>query len=581
MLNKYNLLVKILDGICKEAPSTRKTYELKGKSEDEKNNIRSKAFIHLFLKVKYGILDFEEREKLITDGSNDGGIDAYYIDNENKVINIIQSKFRTNENNFENKDIDLTEIAKMDIKRITQGELCSETGEEYNGKIKGFQRNLKETKNIGLFDYKVILLSNLTKYTPEKISEYLGRFAVEVFDYNKTYNDLLFPLLKATYYDQENLNISLHLENKISSKLEQDIVTKEGVYILTILLAPAKEIGRVMAKYKNSLLQYNPRCYLSLAKDGVNEGIKKTIEDYETGEFALFNNGITIFAEACGATENSGEKNKGVLSLFRPQIINGGQTAFTLSRIYESNTQKKLEGKEVILKIISKYKEAKYLDNSGMIKNISRATNSQNNISESDMVSNEPFQIKLQEEIFNKFGLIYERKSGEFNDAIKNGYIKSTDLLNKEKLLRIYLSYKGEASIKNASNDKLFRSEELEKYYDDMEDLNGIIISYRLFNEIEKYKKIEEYKMKNAIRYGRNSILSAYRLKYKFDKSLYDFSLIEERIKALIDEWDKFELFIQNKKENEEVLKKGILSYYKTKQLDKDLEEYFGKEVEK
>ena len=576
MLNKYHLLLKILDGICKEAPSARKNYDLKGKSDDEKNNIRSKAFIHLFLKVKYGILDFEEREKLITDGSNDGGIDAYYIDEENKIIEIIQSKFRTNESNFENKDIDLSEIAKMEVNRIRKGEETSENGEQYNGKIKRFQRTLKGIKNIGLYDYKIILLSNLTKYSKDKVSEYLGGIEVEVFDYNETYNKLLFPLLKTTYYDQENLNISLYLENKISSKLEQDIKTKQGVYILTILLAPAKEIGRVMAKYKNSLLQYNPRCYLSLAKNGINLGIKKTIEEYDTGEFALFNNGITIFAESCGATENSGEKNKGVLSLFKPQIINGGQTAFTLSRIYESSNQNQLDGKEVILKIISKYKSGEYLDNSEMMKNISRATNSQNNIAESDMISNEPFQIKLQDEIFNKFGLIYERKAGEFDDAIKNGYIKNGDLLKKEKLLRIYLSYKGEASIKNTSNNKLFTSAELEEYYDNLQDLDGMIISYKIFSEIEEFGRNKEYKEKNALRYGKNAVLAAYRLKHINSTDFYESSLIKIRVQELIDQWDEFELFIQNKEENKAILKKGILSYYKTKQLDLDLKEYFN-----
>ena len=84
---------------------------------------RARIFIHLFLKVSYGINDFEERENYITGEANDGGIDAYYIDRESKKILFIQSKFRTNRNNFENKEIALSEILKMDTDRIVDGEI--------------------------------------------------------------------------------------------------------------------------------------------------------------------------------------------------------------------------------------------------------------------------------------------------------------------------------------------------------------------------------------------------------------------------------------------------------------------------
>ena len=69
-----------------------------------------------------GVLDFELREHYICDGSYDGGIDGYYINAENKTVYFIQSKFRNNEKNFENKNISFEEIMVMDIDRITDGE---------------------------------------------------------------------------------------------------------------------------------------------------------------------------------------------------------------------------------------------------------------------------------------------------------------------------------------------------------------------------------------------------------------------------------------------------------------------------
>lgn len=41
----------------------------------------------------------------VTDGTNDGGIDGYYIDKEKKTIYFLQAKFRTNEENFQSCEI--------------------------------------------------------------------------------------------------------------------------------------------------------------------------------------------------------------------------------------------------------------------------------------------------------------------------------------------------------------------------------------------------------------------------------------------------------------------------------------------
>ena len=60
----------------------------------------------------FGITDFKTRENTITDRSYDGGIDGYFISEESKKIYLIQSKFRTTEKNFEEKEIMLEEILK-------------------------------------------------------------------------------------------------------------------------------------------------------------------------------------------------------------------------------------------------------------------------------------------------------------------------------------------------------------------------------------------------------------------------------------------------------------------------------------
>jgi len=70
---KYQTLVNVLDRICGEAPAHLKRYHVSEANQEALNQARSRAYIHLYVKVMYGLLDFTEREKWITDGSSDGG----------------------------------------------------------------------------------------------------------------------------------------------------------------------------------------------------------------------------------------------------------------------------------------------------------------------------------------------------------------------------------------------------------------------------------------------------------------------------------------------------------------------------
>ena len=79
-MERYNLLLNVLDNLREEAPPHYISYHPPIGEIDKLNKARSKAFIHLFLKAKFGLLNFNEREECITDETNDAGIDAYFIE---------------------------------------------------------------------------------------------------------------------------------------------------------------------------------------------------------------------------------------------------------------------------------------------------------------------------------------------------------------------------------------------------------------------------------------------------------------------------------------------------------------------
>ncbi len=106
-MKKYEMLQRVLDELRLEAPKAYKSYHPDVNESEKLQKARSLAYIHLLLKVKFGIPEFIERHEHITDGANDGGLDAYFIDKEKKKIYLIQSKYRDNPGNFISKSMDL------------------------------------------------------------------------------------------------------------------------------------------------------------------------------------------------------------------------------------------------------------------------------------------------------------------------------------------------------------------------------------------------------------------------------------------------------------------------------------------
>lgn len=464
--SKYETLVNILYQIRRDAPSEYKRYHVLENETDKLNKARSRAFIHLFLKVRFGLLDFKGREYYITDGPDDGGIDAYFINNDSKTVYIIQSKFRTTHDNFKDKNITFGELLQMDVDRITKGDDTNENGVAYNGKIKQLQRDISSVSDIGRYSYEIIMLANLRDQQQNALRKLTGGFPATVFDYKKTYSELIFPVVSGTYYNEKELRITLNLSNvkPSRSRISYNVNTSFKQCDISLVFVPTIEIGRILYKYKNSILKFNPRSYLELANNTVNREISNTITDRATNEFALFNNGITMLSDGTDFSERVGVRDLAQVIVTNPQIINGGQTAYTLSRLYEqvlkgSYLEDIFENKEVLLKIITFNIEpgddqAQQLT---LIEDISKATNQQTPVNEADRRSNDKIQIQLQEKIFNDFGFYYERKRGEFADGIREKYIYRSQIIDRDTFMRICMACDFRPALARRSSSTILR----------------------------------------------------------------------------------------------------------------------------
>jgi hypothetical protein len=604
-MSKYETLVKVLDKMRDEVPADFKRYHPEEDKIEEINHARSRIFIHLFLKVKFGILDFLDREKFITDDPQDGGVDGYFIDDENKKIYFIQSKFRVNEKNFESKEILFSELLQMDIDQISSGNGIDEKGVPYNSKIKGMIKQLQKIPDIGRWKYEVIIIANVSSaISSSQLKKLTGGFGGILFNHARVYKEMLFPVIQGTYYNPTELRIAINLSNTNSqnAKVTYKVKTAKKECDITLIFVPTIEIAKTMYKYRNSILKYNPRSYLELTSNEVNKGILNSIVGMSTNEFALYNNGITVLSYGTDFNEKIGQRDKGQLIITQPQIINGGQTAYTLSRVYEEYIifKKQLDifdNKEALLKIITFHPDdqstvGSYLD---LIESISKATNNQSVVNEADRRSNDQIQVQLQEYLFDKYGCFYERKRGEYADGVRAGYIQRHQIIDREILLRsCKCCDKEPSSARRMGLDQLFDNQHFNKTLVDPNRFDEYFFAYKCFELIQQKKKsfsrdkdnkfgVQQYG--NGLQFGMYAIVTACILKYKNEKSLLD---IESICDSVIQKWLKFEEYAlkqlnngdyfrkyKDKETGEDRIYQNFNNYYKGKTLIEDLMSFF------
>jgi hypothetical protein len=595
-MTQYQILLRILDCLREEAPAEFASFHPDPKDTDKLNAARSKAYIHLFLKVKFGITNFKYRHSYVTDGSQDGGVDAYFIDTENKKLYLIQSKFRTTEDNFTARSITAGDLVKMEVRRILKGEETDSSGKEFNSKIKQLQSDWSDISDQAKYDYRVIILGNLTRYNHEQIKRLLENTEYEIFNFERSYNELVFPLCSGTYYDPTEIRITINLYNKEQSTLKQTVTTKYGDYDVRITFVPVEEIAKIMLQFKNSLLKYNPRNFLTLSHNKINQQIKKSIVDIECNEFAVFNNGITVLADKFSLSETTGQKFRGQLILTNPQIINGGQTAYTLAKIYEeyqaSDQFEKIFGdKEVLLKIIVRREEEFDME---FIENLSDATNKQTMVSEADRRSNLKIQVQIQKNIYNEYGLLYGRKSGEFYHGEQSGYIESSEIINRNEFLRTYHALKGNPrDARQKGEEVLFRLNSFYSIIDSPSNYRKMFFAWKLVQKLAQIeqakkkenwngqKKFEKMEFGMSLRYGKMAVISAVGVTGVPEADLsYDKinETVSKKLLVVLRRWKAFEDWAKAKKENKDYeTDEGFDfdNYYKGKTLNKDIASFF------
>lgn len=602
---KYNTLIKILDSIRKQAPDSAAFTAFRSTQLGDILRTRGQAFIHLFLLAKFGLETFGDRLRFICDGEQDGGLDAYYISEAQKTVYLIQSKFRNSSARFATASISVSDLVRMELDRILQGQSNDSHGVVYNPKVLEFQLNYSQATRKQTYTPKVVFLANLKNYNDYQIRKLTNNLDYEIYDFERSYFELVKPICSGTYYDPEKIVIELDIAEKSAPQLSQTIGTTYGSCDVTAVFVPTGEIGRVMSRYKNAILRYNPRNYLGLSRNPVNKEIRKSISDLTQNDFALLNNGITILADEQEFTIYTGAINLGRLTLTNPQIINGGQTAYTLSEIYEGEYKTNpsiFEGKEVLVRVVVLKQDVG--DPAGnrfkFIDSISISTNQQTQVKEADRNSSNPLLVNIQKGIFLKYGYLLELKKGEFYNGLSKGFVDRAFVIERTGLLRSFVAFAGQpAAARSRSEPKLYDRTFFENVFSstvtsDIEKLVSEVFyaysTHKFLVSEEKSIGKKSLRCGYSLRYGKYSVVfaSSISIDADFRTNLHQRSLdeieqyIANNIPLILNKWKKFEELIQRLDGNKTYFDPSLDltdfdSYYKGSTAKTDIENYFKK----
>jgi len=357
----------------------------------------TKRLTEFYAKARFKIRD-EDFNKYYTDGTNDGGIDFYYI--EDSTFFIIQTKFSETPKKVSTSEI-LDEIRK--IKNTLTAINPNRKADDFVNALKRETGNkdailevLWITTNIVEQSVRDEIQNDLESWRKEQNwSLTIDFIVVDKNDLERVIYDVKHGFVPQTGKKILKLEQGQWIETTWEETGVRSVVCIVNVNDILKWFNSSNEIDR--------FLQKNVREFLGETQ--INKAIAKSYLEDPTW-FWYKHNGIIIFADNLLI-----DKTKGELVLRNPQVVNGGQTLKALFPAYNKNNRRDNSAKVLIRIYRLPYEDTDTYKRS--IEIIS-ALNSQNKINPSDLRSTDPRQVRL-EQLFKEVGLGYKyyRKRGK------------------------------------------------------------------------------------------------------------------------------------------------------------------------
>ena len=362
------------------------------------------AFVLWFLQAF--LVDSEDIAlRAITGESRDKNIDAIHIDDKARQVHVIQGKFRQSLGHHNENRNEVIGFADLGNLPWEHKEVLSAFYTKLDPLVrKKFEELVVCVKEKG-YEFRLYYVTT-GKCSKTIVIEARGRVRkakgfVDISIIDAPQVALIFrDYLEGVAPAVPTLSLRITSNNRVKSdgvihRIDPDKQIESWVFSMS-----AKDVGEMYTKAGIRLFARNVRGYLgSSGSNPINEAMAETISK-EPQNFWYYNNGVTI---VCDEAERIIQGPNDILRVVRPQVINGQQTTRTL----EENPSTRAN---LIVKVIKVPRvtggEDEYDD---FVSAIVRATNWQNAIKQSDLVSNDYIQVYLERE-FRKRGYLYLRK---------------------------------------------------------------------------------------------------------------------------------------------------------------------------
>ena len=426
-------------------------------------------------------IDFDEARGALTDGSDDRGIDAVYLEesSNNKVIHLFQFKyhgsFSREGRNFPSSEVDKIISFVADCFGQADGFLNT-----CNPLLTQRVLDIWDFISAGSARVKIHLCSNGSKLLDKhfvRLEQSLRKykfFAVSEHDLDSISN----ALAHRTNSDRK-LNLKL-VEEQIFERTDGNVRAVIGTVradeFIRAFIDPNDPL-----RLDPALFEENVRVFLG-EENFVNRRIFDTALSDESELFWYYNNGITIVCESF--SYQPGFRNS-TMELQNPQIVNGGQTSHALFAASQVDTGA-ISKVRILLRVI----ETK--DNS-LYARVAEATNSQTPIRSRDLRSNDPILLKLESSLLSH-GWYFDRKRDQYADQPE---AKRIDAL---KLGQFWLAFvRSEPDKAKTASDKIFG--EFFPLVFDPDEMNAerIIEIWKLYSFIEDKRRLALDQSKAAV----------------------------------------------------------------------------------
>lgn len=198
-----------------------------------------------------------------------------------------------------------------------------------------------------------------------------------------------------------------------------------------LLIMPAIALVKCYDVFRARLLEHNVRVYLQ-KKGKVNQGISNTIEK-EPDIFFVYNNGLAITADSIEFSQDGSR----IVKIHNLQVVNGGQTMASLHQAWKEG--KRIDDITVQVKLSVLSQKITPI----IVPYISRYSNSQNAVKDTDQHSNDIVQILIEQFSLRvktpgtvQTSWFYERMRGQYANAqlhMKKSELKVFEKKNPKK----------------------------------------------------------------------------------------------------------------------------------------------------